>query len=135
DGIKVLLYKLLFGKVMSLKFRILLKKERWEESIQTGERLLEIFPSNSYYVYKLAESYPKINNNKKAYKIIEEFRNLNFDLNEVVRLSQRHITLPSDCITSRYLYLGGNNNQGFIEHACKNDKYITKIIQSNHRKM
>ncbi|PAV31536.1 hypothetical protein CIL05_02440 [Virgibacillus profundi] len=127
-------YFKLIGKVKSRILSKLMKEGKWEKAIRTGETLLSIFPDNMYYPLKVAECYQNINKDGQAYKIIQNYFDLNFNLNDVFEISEKQFS-DQNLIKSKYLYLGGSNNEGLIEHRLINNKYLTKITQSEHKEV
>ncbi len=136
EGTKTLYLKLK-GKLKSRTFLKLINKGKWEEAVLVGECLFYIFPDNESYPRKLAECYQNLNKYDRAFKIIQSYRKLNYNLKEVVEISEDWIKTKTSSVKSKYLHLHGNNNDGLIEHTLKDSdqKYLTKIIHSNQKEV
>jgi hypothetical protein len=127
-GVNALIERLLIRK-KNKDLQKYLGEKKWDKAANVAAKLVMLFPDNTYYKMRLASCYHKSGNNEKAFSLLKNGLKLNMSLEELIIIVEKKIGLEK--IKSNYLYLGGWQNLGFIEHEidCKKSRsnLITKI--------
>ena len=123
----------------SEKYYLLSIQNKWEDAKLIAEKLIELEPATGDHYFKLGRSYNFLKKTSAAssfFKITLE-KKINVQIDDVILLIQKKIK-SNKTIESRYMYYGGKNNLGAIEHkevTKHNPKaYFTKILTSKGEK-
>jgi thiamine kinase-like enzyme len=106
-----------------------INKKKWDKAVKVAERLVILFPDNTNYKLRLASCYQKTEKEEMAFSVLNQGNGLNLNLKDLINTIEKNL----DCYSlgkSKYLYLGGWQNLGFIEHEIINERYsklLTKI--------
>ncbi|OLO42367.1 hypothetical protein BTR23_03880 [Alkalihalophilus pseudofirmus] len=132
------LYYKISGSDMG-KFNLLLANRKYFEATKLGENLYAANSDNITFLKKMAFCcyYSDQHENANSYLKLSLEHKTGYSLEELLNSVQNQILEIEGPITSKYVYIGGFANFGFIEHYAINSNktktYITKIT-SNKKK-
>lgn len=107
---------------------------QWNQAIEVANNILASGPVDPELYRKLANSYIKVNNSKKAQQHMKTALKLTIKLDKKELIQRVEQTAFADClqVESSFTYLGGGDNLGFVHHLVETEagkqQYLTKII-------
>ncbi|WP_442594301.1 phosphotransferase [Neobacillus sp. D3-1R] len=127
------------GLVITIKKAILIRKQNkfskyyydrnyLFKAIKLGEEIIKMFPEDFYNYQKLARAYWKNKNHDKAVDTLRKGMKVKYNINLEEIINELENTIPGFFISSNYIFKGGHQNFGLIEHTLKDRKLLTKIL-------
>jgi serine/threonine protein kinase len=132
NGLIILFYKLI-QRFNIYYFNKLIGNEKWKQASFIGGRLIALYPQELWIYQRQIECYRKLKDEEQANQLLEKYLNVKFNgLTRAMEQIKGQISFDLP-IKSEYVWLGGGENNGFIEHTVKKNKYLTKITSRGWR--
>ena len=115
-------------------------QNKWEDAKCTAETLIELEPEAWEHYYKLGRSYNFLKKPDLAssYFITALEKMHNSKIDDLINGVKQSIDKDPSAIVSRYVFMGGKNNLGSIEHVQAHPKptkiYLTKIVDAKKKR-
>lgn len=111
-------------------FQDFLTKKEWFKAANYGEKLVRIFPRKIEYYQGVARCYKELKQDNLATSTLERGLKKIISMPEIMERLEKKLK-PIFFLESNYVYLGGEQNLGCIDHKVKVngnlERYFTKI--------
>lgn len=119
-------------------FNYYYRNRQWEKAIQAGEKDLEIGLIDQVLYQKMANSYLKMNHGEQGSRYMKKALILDARISKkaLIQTVETAIFSHPSNVKSTFVYLGGGDNLGFIQHleeaADGTKEYLTKIVPTEY---
>jgi thiamine kinase-like enzyme len=130
NGVFVTLRKIIYIRRQAKFLKYYYDKGTLIKAIKLGEKITKMAPLDLYNYQKLARAYWKNNEDTKAIKTLRRGIKVNYNigLDEIINEIESSISNKSTFLTNKFIFKGGHENYGLIEHVLKDKILITKIL-------
>ncbi len=130
NGIKGTINKIINIRRQEKFLKYYYDKNTLLKAIKIGEKIVKMFPDDLYNYQKLARAYWK---NKDVDNATNTLRrgikvNYNIELDEMICEIEKSISNKSLLIANKFIFKGGHQNYGLIEHTFEEKTLLTKIL-------
>lgn len=136
NGFKTTIKKIINIRMQKNFLKYYYNRKKIPKAIKIGEKLVRHFPDDLYNYQKLARAYLKNNEYVKAIKTLKKglYSIYDIDFEAIVHIIEEHLSNGKWSINSQFIFKGGHQNYGLIEHTLNENSYLTKIIPTKGAK-
>jgi thiamine kinase-like enzyme len=130
NGIRVTFKKMMIVKRRQRFLKYYYNKNKLFKAIRMGEKIVKADPKNLYNYQQLARAYWKNKDLESAQNTLRKGikHNYNIVMEEIIREIERIISKKSSLKPSTFIFNGGHQNYGLIEHTFEDINLVTKIL-------
>lgn len=114
--------------------------DQWTEAGETAEKLVGLFPEDGKQYVRLGRSYVHLQQEERASKSFQRAIELisGQTLKSFIAEIEKKVFPGRSKIRSKYIFLGGKNNLGMIEHRLEEEQgvrfFLTKVMEGKQNR-
>ncbi|NHM29271.1 phosphotransferase [Neobacillus terrae] len=130
NGVIITIKKIIYVRRQEKFLKFYYNKDTLFKAVKIGEKIVKMAPLDLYNYQKLARAYWKNRNDDRAIKTLRRGIKVNYnkDLEEIISEIERNISNKSIFLSNNFIFKGGHENYGLIEHILEDKILLTKIL-------